>query len=78
MGKVLQFPQRGGRGPTKPPPRSGARFVTCTQCGERHPIIRHGDGSERCVTAFVAEDRWFCRHRGCHAAWLARQPKPDA
>ncbi len=50
---------------------AAGRLVTCAQCGERHPIIRLADGSLRCVTAFADGERWFCRNRGCRAAWLA-------
>jgi len=50
------------------------RFVTCEHCGERHPIVRLADGSVRCLTAFVDRNHWFCRNRGCRAAWLAKQP----
>ncbi len=55
-----------------------ARFVLCAQCNERHPVVRLGDGSERCVTAFSDGQRWFCRNRGCRAAWLAAQRRQDA
>jgi len=51
------------------------RHVVCAQCGERHPVIRLGNGSERCVTAFSDGPRWFCRNRGCRAAWLAAHPR---
>jgi hypothetical protein len=53
-------------------PAEGGRFVNCAQCGERHPVVRFADGSVRCVTAFGDHERWFCRNRGCRAAWLAR------
>ncbi len=53
------------------------RFVTCEQCGERHPIVRLADGTIDCVTAFVDRYHWFCRNRGCRAAWLAKQPPSD-
>ena len=68
MGKVTEFRahQTAKRGP------AGGRVVTCTFCGERHPIIRLADGSVRCLTAFADDDRWFCRNRGCRAAWLLR------
>ena len=51
------------------------RHIVCTQCGERHPVIRLGNGSERCVTAFSDGPRWFCRNRGCRAAWLGSHPR---
>ena len=53
------------------------RHVLCTQCGERHPVIRLGSGSERCVTAFNDGPYWFCRNRGCRAAWLARHSRSN-
>lgn len=52
---------------------SAGRFVVCTHCGEKHPIIRLAGGEERCVTAFVDAGRWFCRNRGCRAAWLVKR-----
>jgi hypothetical protein len=58
-------------------PGTSGRFVTCAHCGERHPIIRLAGGSVRCVTAFAAEDRWFCRNRGCRAAWLQRRARQE-
>ncbi|HVN87424.1 MAG TPA: hypothetical protein VMW17_21530 [Candidatus Binatia bacterium] len=59
--------------------RGGAsgRFVICEQCGERHPIVRLADGTVRCLTAFVDQYRWFCRNRGCRAAWLAKHSPGD-
>jgi hypothetical protein len=53
------------------------RFVTCEQCGERHPIIRLAGGELECVTAFGVEEHWFCRNRGCRAAWLASRSPQD-
>jgi hypothetical protein len=69
MATVIDFTSR--RHPKKPNARNG-RSVTCAQCGERHPVIRLTDGKLRCVTAFADGERWFCRNRGCRAAWLAR------
>jgi hypothetical protein len=67
MGKVadLQAHRASRQAPT------GARSVTCAQCGERHAIVRLAGGSMRCPTAFPDADRWFCRNRGCRAAWAA-------
>jgi len=71
MGTVVDLQaRRSGKGAAGNPSRS----VTCAQCGERHPIVRLADGSERCVTAFADGGHWFCRNRGCRAAWLARRP----
>jgi len=71
MGNVLDLRARRG---VKAAPASGAgRFVVCAHCGEKHPIIRLAGGEERCVTAFVDAERWFCRNRGCRAAWLAKR-----
>lgn len=53
------------------------RVVTCEHCGERHPVIRLAGGHLECVTAFRADGHWFCRNRGCRAAWLARQSPQD-
>ncbi|MBI3782574.1 MAG: hypothetical protein HY270_04150 [Deltaproteobacteria bacterium] len=50
------------------------KFVVCEQCGERHPIVRMADGSYHCPTAFEDIRRWFCRNRGCRAAWLTQTP----
>jgi hypothetical protein len=55
--------------------RTPGRFVTCEHCGERHPVVKLRDGRSECVTAFSDAGRWFCRNRGCRAAWLARQPR---
>jgi len=74
MAKVIDLHERRRRSEDKPP---AGRFVTCAQCGERHPVIRLGDGSTRCVTAFADGERWFCRNRGCRAAWLARHRGRD-
>jgi hypothetical protein len=72
MGTVSEFRPRAAR---KASPATKGRFVVCTHCGERHPVIRLADGSVRCVTAFADERRWFCRNRGCRAAWIAQQPR---
>ncbi|HUI25820.1 MAG TPA: hypothetical protein VL403_07005 [Candidatus Kryptonia bacterium] len=70
MGTVTDLrTRRQAKGPSGP----GSRFVTCAHCGERHPIVRLADGTVRCLTAFVDRDHWFCRNRGCRAAWLAKQ-----
>jgi len=52
----------------------GSRFVYCAYCRERHPVVRLPDGTHRCPTAFADSGRWFCRNRGCRAAWLSKQP----
>jgi hypothetical protein len=57
----------------RPPNRVAGRLVSCEHCGERHPIIKLADGRLRCVTAFEADGYWFCRNRGCRAAWIERQ-----
>jgi len=68
MGKVTDLTaRRNARNGTAQP----RRRVTCAQCGEPHPIIRLGNGNLRCVTAFADGAHWFCRNRGCRAAWLA-------
>jgi hypothetical protein len=48
----------------------GGQTVTCSHCGEPHPIVRLRGGEERCVTAFFDGSNWFCRNRGCRRAWL--------
>lgn len=53
----------------------GGRFVICTHCGERHPVIRMAGGARRCVTAFADGEQWFCRNRGCRAAWLTKHER---
>lgn len=70
MGTVTELAGRWG---PKRPGTVGVRSVTCTQCGERHPVVRLADDTSRCVTAFNDGDRWFCRNRGCRAAWIAAQ-----
>jgi len=50
--------------------------VACAECGERHPFIRFADGRRQCLTAFFDGERWFCRNRGCRAAWLSRRGRP--
>ncbi|HVM95171.1 MAG TPA: hypothetical protein VMT89_02225 [Candidatus Acidoferrales bacterium] len=50
------------------------RFVTCEHCGERHAIVRMVNGTHHCPTAFEDTKRWFCRNRGCRAAWLGQAP----
>jgi len=44
--------------------------VTCSHCGEPHPIVRLRGGEQRCITAFFDGTHWFCRNRGCRRAWL--------
>jgi hypothetical protein len=68
MGTVTDF-----RASHRAAGRSLGRFVTCAHCGERHPIVKPADRSLQCVTAFSVEAHWFCRNRGCRAAWLVRQ-----
>lgn len=68
MGTVTEF-----RGARRGRVGGAARFVTCAHCGERHPIVKLGDGRLQCVTGFSADGLWFCRNRGCHAAWLEQQ-----
>jgi len=68
MGTVIDLRARRhpkGHGTSQSP------FVPCTQCGERHPLVRMTDGTVSCPTAFADGDRWFCRNRGCRAVWLA-------
>jgi hypothetical protein len=48
----------------------GGQTVTCSHCGEPHPIVRLRGGEQRCVTAFFDGSNWFCRNRGCRRAWL--------
>jgi hypothetical protein len=71
MGTLLDL---NARRPSRRLDGSSARFVRCAQCGERHPVVRFVDGTIRCVTAFNDHERWFCRNRGCRAAWLMRHP----
>jgi len=73
MGDLLDL--RARRGPKSKPAAakvSSGRVVICTHCGEKHPIIRLASGEERYVTAFSDAGYWFCRNRGCRAAWLAK------
>ena len=73
MGRVIYLgPQRYPRGTAKHPPR----FVACSHCGERHPLIRMAEGTVGCLTAFADNDMWFCRHRGCRVAWIERHAPP--
>ena len=74
MGTVIDLRTRQAikaQGPAR------GRQVVCAQCGERHPIVRLGNGRERCVTAFSDGPQWFCRNRGCRAAWLAVHPRHE-
>lgn len=72
MGEVLDLRARRGNKQASPQ-ASTARVVTCVHCGEKHPIIRLAGGETRFVTAFADGENWFCRNRGCRAAWLAKQ-----
>jgi len=75
MGTVIELhPRRNGKGNGK----TRGLFVTCALCGERHPVVRLRDGSERCVTAFEDGPHWFCRNRGCRAEWLSRRSRRDS
>jgi hypothetical protein len=69
MGTVIDLRTRRARAPRE---TARPRQVVCSQCGERHPIVRLGSDRERCVTAFSDGPHWFCRNRGCRAAWLAK------
>ncbi len=71
MGTVIDFESRK-RG-NRRPHQDGARFVTCTHCHEKHPLIRMVDGREQCLTAFTDGRNWFCQNRGCRAAWLTEK-----
>lgn len=74
MGTVIDLQSRRRR-PKKPekPAGHGGRFVNCTHCAEKHPLIRMVDGSEQCLTAFTDGRNWFCQNRGCRAAWLNKK-----
>jgi hypothetical protein len=72
MGRVIDLHSR--RPTTRP---AADRFVVCAHCGERHPKVRLASGRERCVTAFADGAHWFCRNRGCRAAWLAKQQRRE-
>lgn len=74
MGSVTDLATRRSARGRRPAGGSGAHAVVCAQCGERHPVVRLADGTLRCVTAFHDGARWFCRNRGCRAAWLAAHP----
>ena len=71
MGSLIDLGARRRRllRPTSRPNR-GANSVTCSHCGEPHPIVRLRGGEQRCVTAFFDGTNWFCRNRGCRRAWL--------
>ena len=73
MGTVTDLHSR--RRASAPAKRDGGngRFVVCLHCSERHPIVRLANGHERCFTAFVDGEHWFCQNRGCRAAWLAER-----
>jgi hypothetical protein len=73
MGSVVDLSarrRRVARVPARPQPNGGCTMVTCSHCGEPHPIIRLQGGEQRCVTAFFDGANWFCRNRGCRRAWL--------
>jgi len=53
MGSVIDIGARRRRRPpqrVQPSPR--VNLVTCSHCGESHPIVRLRGGEQRCVTAF--------------------------
>jgi hypothetical protein len=74
MGTVIDLRTRRALAPQK---TARPRHVVCSQCKERHPIVRLGSGRERCVTAFSDGPHWFCRNRGCRAAWLANHSRSE-
>lgn len=71
MGSVIDFDarRRRVRSPGTPPSTPSA-LITCSHCGESHPIVKLQGGEQRCVTAFFDGTNWFCRNRGCRRAWL--------
>lgn len=71
MGTITDLSERRGR---RRGDAEASRAVICAQCGERHPVVRLADGTSRCVTGFNDGERWFCRNRGCRAAWRAAHP----
>ena len=73
MGTVIDLNSRR----RKPATGAAERYVTCAHCSERHPIIRFAGGEIRCVTAFGDGERYFCRNRGCRAAWLSRRGRRE-
>ncbi|MCK6554498.1 hypothetical protein L6Q96_07935 [Candidatus Binatia bacterium] len=72
MGTVIDISGRRRARPSRSEPPTAVR---CAKCNESHPVIRLADGSSRCVTAFNDGERWFCRNRGCRAAWLVEHGK---
>jgi len=71
MGSLIHLhTRRRSRGASRPPSNGGATIVSCSQCGEPHPIVRMVGGEQRCVTAFFDGTYWFCRNRGCRRAWV--------
>jgi hypothetical protein len=72
MGTVIDLAAHRRRRPAHGA-QSSARgnVVSCSHCGESHPIMRLRGGEQRCVTAFFDGMNWFCRNRGCRRAWLA-------
>jgi len=57
----------------KAPGKRPGQLVVCAHCGERHPVARLRGGERRCLTAFFDAGHWFCRNRGCRAAWLEKR-----
>jgi hypothetical protein len=73
MGSVIDFDahrRRRTHPPGRPHQNVGPNMVTCSHCGEPHPIVKLQGGEQRCVTAFFDGTNWFCRNRGCRRAWL--------
>lgn len=68
MGQVIELDSR-----RTAKPQGGGRYVICGHCDERHPVVRLANGTHQCPTAFVDDGHWFCRNRGCRAAWLEKQ-----
>lgn len=68
MAKVVELRPRGAASPGR------GTSVACANCGERHPLVRLVGGKTQYPTAFPAGELWFCRHRGCQAAFQARMP----
>ena len=73
MGMVVDLAahrRRIKRVAVRPQASGGCTMVTCSHCGEPHPIVRLLGGEQRCVTAFFDGTNWFCRTRGCRRAWF--------
>lgn len=73
MGTVTDLNSRRRQTPPAKREACNSRFVVCHHCTERHPIVRLANGTERCFTAFIDGDRWFCQNRGCRAAFLSAE-----